>query len=83
MNRLAGKIVNVTGGTVGIARACVQRMAEEGAKDAIFDVPQTLGKALAEDLTARGHAVAFWLAADKAKFVTGAEIVIDGGYTAR
>ena len=25
----------------------------------------------------------FWLASDEAKFVTGAEIVIDGGYTAR
>jgi NAD(P)-dependent dehydrogenase (short-subunit alcohol dehydrogenase family) len=24
-----------------------------------------------------------WLASDEAKFVTGAEIVIDGGYTAR
>lgn len=27
--------------------------------------------------------VAVWLASDEAKFVTGAEIVVDGGYTER
>lgn len=34
MNRLADKIAVVTGGAVGIGRACVVRMVEEGAKDA-------------------------------------------------
>ncbi len=60
MNRLAGKTAIVTGGAVGIGRACVQRMAEEGAKVAIFDVLETEGKALADELTARGHDVGFW-----------------------
>jgi NAD(P)-dependent dehydrogenase (short-subunit alcohol dehydrogenase family) len=35
-------------------------MAEEGAKVAIFDLLQDEGKALAADLTAKGHEVGFW-----------------------
>jgi NAD(P)-dependent dehydrogenase (short-subunit alcohol dehydrogenase family) len=60
MNRLDGKIAIVTGGAVGIGRACVQRMAEEGAKVAIFDVLEGEGQALASELTASGHDVGFW-----------------------
>ena len=60
MNRLSGKTAIVTGGAVGIGRACVERMAQEGAKVAIFDVLETEGKALASDLAAQGHTVAFW-----------------------
>jgi NAD(P)-dependent dehydrogenase (short-subunit alcohol dehydrogenase family) len=60
MNRLAGKTAIVTGGAVGIGRACVERMAEEGAKVAIFDVMEAEGKAVADALTAEGHDVAFW-----------------------
>ena len=60
MNRLAGKTAVVTGGAVGIGRACVQRMVEEGAKVAIFDLLQDEGQALASDLSAKGHHVGFW-----------------------
>lgn len=60
MNRLSGKTAIVTGGAVGIGRACVERMAQEGAKVAIFDVLETEGEALASDLAAQGHTVAFW-----------------------
>jgi len=60
MNRLADKNVIVTGGAVGIGRACVIRMAEEGAKVAVFDTDEAEGRTLAGDLTARGHEVAFW-----------------------
>ena len=60
MNRLAGKTAVVTGGSVGIGRACVIRMAEEGARVAILDMLETEGKALTADLTAAGHEVAFW-----------------------
>lgn len=60
MNRLAGKTAIVTGGAVGIGRACVIRMAEEGARVAILDLLEAEGKALAADLTSAGHEVAFW-----------------------
>jgi NAD(P)-dependent dehydrogenase (short-subunit alcohol dehydrogenase family) len=60
MNRLAGKTAIVTGGAVGIGRACVERMAQEGAKVAILDVMEAEGKALAAALTAQGHDTGFW-----------------------
>lgn len=60
MNRLSGKTAIVTGGAVGIGRACVTRMAEEGCQVAIFDMLQGEGETLAADLTARGLAAAFW-----------------------
>lgn len=59
MNRLQGKSAVVTGGAVGIGRACVTRMAEEGASVAIFDVLEAEGEALAADLVAKGHDVCF------------------------
>ena len=49
----------MTGGAVGIGRACVERMAGEGAKVAIFDVLEDEGRALADALTAAGHDVVF------------------------
>jgi NAD(P)-dependent dehydrogenase (short-subunit alcohol dehydrogenase family) len=60
MNRLAGKTAIVTGGAVGIGRACVERMADEGASVAIFDMLSDEGSALAASLSAKGHKVAFW-----------------------
>lgn len=59
MNRLAGKTAIVTGGAVGIGRACVERMAEEGARVTILDVLDAQGKALAAELTGRGHKVTY------------------------
>jgi len=59
MPRLEHKRAIVTGGAVGIGRACVQRMAEEGAKVAIFDVLDTEGRELADTLTAQGHTVSY------------------------
>jgi NAD(P)-dependent dehydrogenase (short-subunit alcohol dehydrogenase family) len=50
----------VTGGALGIGRACVERMAGEGAKVAIFDILDAEGAALADSLARRGHEVAYW-----------------------
>lgn len=60
MTRLSGKTAIVTGGAVGIGRACVERMAGEGASVAIFDRQAPEGEALARELCAAGHKVAFW-----------------------
>jgi NAD(P)-dependent dehydrogenase (short-subunit alcohol dehydrogenase family) len=60
MNRLAGKVTIVTGAALGIGRACAQRLAEEGAKVALFDVLKNEGQALAAALTAQGLDAAFW-----------------------
>ncbi len=60
MDRLTGSKCVVTGGAVGIGQACVERMAMEGAKVAIFDVLEAEGRALADRLVAQGFAVGFW-----------------------
>lgn len=60
MNRLQGKVAVVTGGSVGIGRATVIRMAEEGAAVAAFDLDEGHGQALVDELAARGLKVRFW-----------------------
>jgi NAD(P)-dependent dehydrogenase (short-subunit alcohol dehydrogenase family) len=60
MNRVASKVAVVTGGAVGIGRACVERLAEEGAAVAILDVLDGEGKALAAALQARGLRAGYW-----------------------
>ena len=57
--RVESKVAIVTGGAVGIGRACVQRLAEEGAKVGILDVLKPEGEALAAELAARGLDVMF------------------------
>lgn len=59
MKRLDGKRIIVTGGSLGIGRACVERMAEAGAQVAIFDILEDEGQALATELTEAGHRVSF------------------------
>ncbi|GAB1595564.1 SDR family NAD(P)-dependent oxidoreductase [Lysobacter claricitrinus] len=59
MNRVRGRVCIVTGGAVGIGRACVQRLTEQGAAVAIFDMDEAAGHALATALEPRGE-VAFW-----------------------
>ena len=49
MGRLSGKTAIITGGGVGIGRACAIRMAEEGARIAIFDVLEKEGGDLAAE----------------------------------
>ena len=60
MARLTGKACIVTGGALGIGRACVKRMADEGASVAVFDVLEAEGSSLAEELSARGVPAGFW-----------------------
>lgn len=67
MKRVENKVAIVTGGALGIGRAVCLELAREGAKVAVTDI-------------AYGE---LYLASDESKFVTGTELVIDGGYTAQ
>jgi len=60
MNRVLHKTCIVTGGALGIGRACVERLAHEGARVALFDLHDDIGGALADDLQARGMQVRYW-----------------------
>ena len=60
MNRLNGKVAIVTGAALGIGRAGVIRMAEEGASVAILDLLADQGETLAAELRGRRLAARFW-----------------------
>lgn len=60
MDRLKGKTCIVTGGSMGLGQACVERMADEGAAVAIFDVADPPGEALAQRLRDQGAAARYW-----------------------
>ena len=60
MKRVQDKVCIVTGAALGIGRACVMRLAEEGARVALFDVLDDEGTALAETLRMRGFAARYW-----------------------
>jgi NAD(P)-dependent dehydrogenase (short-subunit alcohol dehydrogenase family) len=60
MNRVKGKVCIVTGAALGIGRACVLRLAGEGARLALFDVLDEAGRALVEELRQRGIDADYW-----------------------
>jgi NAD(P)-dependent dehydrogenase (short-subunit alcohol dehydrogenase family) len=60
MPRLAGKVVAITGGALGIGRAAATRMAEEGAAVAILDQLGGQAAELSDELVARGFNVCSW-----------------------
>ncbi|MFC5568648.1 SDR family NAD(P)-dependent oxidoreductase [Lysobacter yangpyeongensis] len=60
MNRVEGKTCIVTGAALGIGRACALRLAQEGARVALFDVLDAEGEAFARELQARGAEAAYW-----------------------
>lgn len=60
MNRLQGKVAAVTGAAMGLGRAMVIRMAEEGASVAVLDMVDDAGQALVAELIGRGLTARFW-----------------------
>ena len=60
MNRLQGKVAIVTGGALGIGRACALRMAQQGAKVAVFDTLENEGKACVDAINQQGLVARFW-----------------------
>jgi len=60
MHRVKDKACIVTGAALGIGRACALRLAEEGARLALFDVLDEAGAALAAELALLGASVRYW-----------------------
>ena len=60
MDRVRNRICIVTGAAAGIGRACVARLADEGAQLALFDVDDDAGRAFAGQLHTRGIPARYW-----------------------
>jgi len=59
MNRMRGKSAVVTGGALGIGRACALMLAEEGASVVVTDVDITKGSLVVEEIRRQGGAAEF------------------------
>lgn len=60
MHRLENKVAVVTGGAVGIGKACALMMANEGASVAVLDMDERAGASVVADLVDRGQRAQFW-----------------------
>ncbi|HIG44147.1 MAG: glucose 1-dehydrogenase [bacterium] len=54
MGRVSGKVALVTGGAMGIGRACAERLAEEGARIVVSDVSDDAGNATVAAIKEQG-----------------------------
>jgi NAD(P)-dependent dehydrogenase (short-subunit alcohol dehydrogenase family) len=60
MHRVKNKVCIVTGGALGIGHACVHRLAQEGAKVAIFDLRDDYGDTLVTELQSQSVQARYW-----------------------
>ena len=60
MNRVEGKVVIVTGGSLGIGRSACLLLAAEGAKVAVTDLRLNEGNKLVDEIKSKGGTAKFW-----------------------
>ena len=77
--RFLNKVTIITGGSSGIGRVTVKRFVNDGAVVAVFDINESAGKQLQDDLTASGYHVKFYKVdvADKEQCVEGVKKVAE------
>ena len=59
MNRVQNKVAIVTGGSLGIGRACAGRLAAEGAKVVVTDIKEAEGRQVVAEIQAAGGTALF------------------------
>lgn len=74
VSRMRGKSAVVTGGGLGIGRACALKLAEEGASVVVTDIDAANGKAVVDDIRSRGGK-AFFLKHDVGDEAGWAEVM--------
>jgi len=60
MDRVKGKTCIVTGGALGIGRACAEHLAGEGGAIALLDLHDAEGEAVCADIRSRGGRARYW-----------------------
>lgn len=60
MKRVEGKVAVVTGGALGIGRACALLLAREGAKVAVTDIADAEGRQVVKEIEAFGGIAKYW-----------------------
>ena len=76
---LSGKVGLITGAGSGIGRETALRFAREGARVVVSDVNVKGGEETAELVRRAGGEAVVWLCSDRASFVTGLAMSVDGG----
>ena len=81
--RLEGKVALVTGAGAGIGEATAANMPQELSKEWMDRVAREvpMGGKMDEPLDIANGCL--FLASEESKYMTGSELVIDGGYTCR